>query len=210
MIYPVKEKKTSLDLKTEEEDIKTCSLWEFVFSKGHGVSVLSGPRALLSAVPNWPFRFPFLWMWVILLLCVCVYRCVCPQLLSEVRSFEPNFQIKCHLLAPISADKCPQSQAVEAAVVPAHKAASTSEKSKRLHLPSSFFFPSHSDTHTYRCIHILTERCNAMYNSGLFSYILMGFFCLFSVFFLSVLFDWGVVICSLPPTSASEPSHQLI
>lgn len=34
--------------------MKACPLGEFVFCKGHSVSVLSGPRALICAVPNWP------------------------------------------------------------------------------------------------------------------------------------------------------------
>lgn len=87
--------------------MKTCPLWKFVFSKGHSVSVLSGPRAPLSAVPNWPLVSCSWCEWSSS--CICLSPSPPKALVSSEQLWE-YFQIKCHLLAPISADKCPQSQ----------------------------------------------------------------------------------------------------
>lgn len=87
--------------------MKTCPFWKFVFSKGHSVSVLSGPRAPLSAVPNWPLVSCSWCEWSSS--CICLSPSPPKALVSSEQLWE-YFQIKCHLLAPISADKCPQSQ----------------------------------------------------------------------------------------------------
>lgn len=75
--------------------------------KGHGVSLFSRPRASLSADPNWPLVS---WSW-----CDRSGLCVRPsprpsKALVSSEQLWVHFQMKCHLLAPISADKCPQSQ----------------------------------------------------------------------------------------------------
>lgn len=94
-------------LNLEAEEIWKNTLWKFVFSKGHSVSVLPRPGALLSAVPNWPLVSCSWCEWSSS--CICLSPRPSKALVSSEKLWV-YFQIKCHLLAPISADKCPQSQ----------------------------------------------------------------------------------------------------
>lgn len=80
-------------------DATTCPHWEFVFSKGHSVSKLSRPKALVSAVPNWHLRFLLL-MWVIqrvYLLChrippkPCQLQAALSVFSNKMSSSGPNF-----------------------------------------------------------------------------------------------------------------------
>lgn len=100
-------KKTSLEEQTEEETWKHVLFGNLYFLKVTVSQCCRGPRALVSAVPNWP-----------LVSCSwCEWSSSCSRLsphpskpLVSSEQLWVYFQIKCHLLAPISADKCPQSE----------------------------------------------------------------------------------------------------
>lgn len=135
-------KKTSLEEQTVER-WKHVLFGNLYFLKGHSVSVLSKPRALVSAVSNWPL--------VSCSWCEWSSSCIClpPRPSKALVSSEQlwlYFQIKCHLLAPISADKCPQSQ-VEGRLGPTAHSSTDFWKEQKASASSFFFYFSPLDFH---------------------------------------------------------------